>query len=86
MSSELAFLCATLRYVTYFTSRFALRTYDQSKLFAFQFSKVMNRVENGYRLPSPIVSLVKTYMRNGHKSPNYFVIDALAFVCIMSHN
>ena len=46
----------------------------------------MNRVENGYRLPSPIVSLVKTYMRNGHKSINGFLIDVLAFVCILSHN
>ena len=33
MSSELACLYATLRYVTYFTLRFALRTYHQSKLF-----------------------------------------------------
>ena len=33
ISSELACLYATLRYVTYFTLWFALRTYDQSKLF-----------------------------------------------------
>ena len=32
-SSELACLYATLRCVTYFTLRFALRTYHQSKLF-----------------------------------------------------
>ena len=46
----------------------------------------MNRVENGYRLPSPIVSLAKTYMPNGHKSLNGFVIDVLGFVFILSHN
>ena len=44
-------------YVSYITFKFAVKTYDQSKLFAFSFSKVMNRVESGYRLPSPMVSL-----------------------------
>ena len=52
---------ATFRYVTFIAFRFAIETYHQSKLFAFLFSKVINRVESGYRLPSPKVSLFQLY-------------------------